>query len=102
MAHHPTPTEKRSSTSLASAFWFALILTLLLVAALNFVKIMSNNHEAHGAGHGGHEAAHTIETTSNKTLSHESSDAPAVTQPQTGAAQTSGATADSPNSNTLH
>lgn len=45
--HHATShsTEKSSKSSMSASFWFVLILVGLFIAAVNFVNVMSNEHE---------------------------------------------------------
>lgn len=43
--------ELKSRTSFKASFWFVAILVGLFIAALNFVRVMSDDQEG---GHGGH------------------------------------------------
>lgn len=67
--NHANTDATNPTTSFRSAYWFAIVLVLLFVAAVNFVSVMSHDEEAgHGehhteaaaAGHEatGHEATH--------------------------------------------
>ena len=53
--------ELKSKTAFVSSFWFVIILVGLFIAAVNFVRIMSNDE-----GHENHEA------TATQTLKEES------------------------------
>ncbi|MBS1782718.1 MAG: hypothetical protein JSS78_06610 [Bacteroidetes bacterium] len=56
MSHEAHPHSKNTSkTSTHAAFWFAIVLTVLFIAAVNFVKVESNDTEGHNG------AVHTTE-----------------------------------------
>jgi hypothetical protein len=50
--------ELKSKTSFKASFWFVIILVGLFIAALNFIKVIGNDHEE---GHGGPGAEHATE-----------------------------------------
>lgn len=49
--------ELKSKTAFRSSFWFVIILVGLFIAALNFVRVMGNDHESAG-GHEAHGTEH--------------------------------------------
>lgn len=57
--HHEGPQIdiNKSRPAFTASFWFVLILALLFIAGLNFVNVMSQPEEGHGAGHGSHTEA---------------------------------------------
>jgi hypothetical protein len=62
--HHPA--ENKSKVSSASAFWYAVILVGLFIAAVNFVNVMGGGEEEHSK-----PAPMTEEATPSQTLEGE-------------------------------
>lgn len=49
---HSTTQESKPTISSSAAFWLSLLIVILLVAAINFVRVMSGGHdEGHGDPH---------------------------------------------------
>src|SRR5262245_3052804 len=89
--HHETSngTEKKSKTSMSASFWFVLILAGLFIAAVNFINVVSNEHEEGEKTEQSHEA--------HSEAAHTEAGTPAESHTAAGAAETHGeaqATAD--------
>ncbi|MEI8279867.1 MAG: hypothetical protein WCG87_08880 [Bacteroidota bacterium] len=59
MAHETQQhsTENKPRTALTSSFWFVIVLVGLFIAAVNFVKVMSNSEEEGTKTEATHEGA---------------------------------------------
>lgn len=56
--------EDKPNVSSNSAMWFGLLLIVLIISAVNFVKVSSGGHGhdvAHADAHATHDAAHDTE-----------------------------------------